>query len=42
MALDASTHTIYLPTAEFAEGGGRRPQTKPESFMLVVVAREQK
>lgn len=42
MALDPSTHTIYLPTAEFPEGGGRRPQAKPDSFMLVVVAREQK
>lgn len=45
MALDTSTHTIYLPTAEFVEGaagGGRRPQAKPDSFMLVVVSREQK
>lgn len=43
MALDASTHTIYLPTAEFMEGaagGGRRPQAKPDTFMLVVVSRQ--
>lgn len=45
MALDASTHTIYLPTAEFPAGpagGERRPQAKPDSFMLVVVERQQK
>lgn len=41
MALDPSTHTIYLPTAELMESG-RRPQAKPDSFMLVVVSREQK
>lgn len=44
MALDPSTHTIYLPAAEYMEGaaGERRPPMKPDSFMLVVVSREQK
>jgi YVTN family beta-propeller protein len=45
MALDPSTHTVYLPAAEFAEGaaaGQRRPPMKPDSFMLVVVSRGQK
>lgn len=41
MALDPSTHTVYLPTAEFpADAGQRRPAPKPGSFMLVVVSRE--
>jgi DNA-binding beta-propeller fold protein YncE len=41
MAIDPTTHTLYLPTAEFDKpaGGGGRPQTKPNSFMIVVVAR---
>jgi hypothetical protein len=39
MALDPATHTVYLPTAEFPEGGGeRRPTPKPDSFTIVVVA----
>jgi hypothetical protein len=40
MGVDSSTHTIYLPTAEFerAKPGERRPQTKPGTFMIVVVA----
>ena len=45
MTVDPATHTIYLPTAEFAEGAagqGRRPATKPDSFMLVVVSRAEK
>jgi hypothetical protein len=40
MALDAATHTMYLPTAEFeapAEGE-RRPAMKAGTFMIVVVA----
>lgn len=41
MGLDASTHTIYLPTAEFeapAPGAPpRRPQAKPDTFMIVEV-----
>lgn len=41
MGIDSSTHTIYLPTAEFepAKPGERRPQTKPGTFKIVVVAR---
>lgn len=40
MGVDAGTHTIYLPTAEFepAKPEARRPQTKPGTFMIVVVA----
>ena len=51
MTVDSSTHTLYLPTAEMqapstqpaGEGGGRgrgRGQMKPDSFMIVVVARQ--
>jgi hypothetical protein len=40
MAVDPTTHTLYLPTAEFLppppEGG--RPAMKPGTFMIVVVA----
>ncbi len=41
MGVDSNTHTIYLPTAEMepAKPGQRRPQTKPGTFMIVVVAR---
>jgi hypothetical protein len=40
MALDASTHTIYLPTAEFLEKPteGKRPKIKPDSFGVLVVS----
>jgi DNA-binding beta-propeller fold protein YncE len=39
MALDPATHVVYLPTAEFAEGGNeRRPTPKPDSFTIVVVS----
>lgn len=45
MALDSSTHTIYLPAAEFqpsAPGQNRRrPAMAPGSFMVVVVSRGQ-
>jgi DNA-binding beta-propeller fold protein YncE len=40
MGIDPTTHTIYLPTAEFgppAEGQAR-PRPKPGSFMVVVVS----
>jgi DNA-binding beta-propeller fold protein YncE len=39
MGLDPTTHTIYLPTAEFdpASAGQSRPTPKPNSFMIVVV-----
>ncbi len=41
MGIDSSTHAIYLPTAEMepAKPGQRRPQMKPGTFMIVVVAR---
>lgn len=41
MGVDATTHTAYLPTAEFnppAEGQ-TRPRPKPGTFMVVVVSR---
>src|SRR5215472_5427550 len=40
MGVDPTTHTVYLPTAEFgppAEGQSR-PRPKPGSFMVVVVS----
>lgn len=42
MGLDPTTHKIYLPTAEFEEsaaGSTGRPKIKPDTFMIVVVAR---
>lgn len=41
MGVDPTTHTIYLPTAEFeaSSPGARRPPMKPDTFMIVVVAR---
>lgn len=42
MALDPSTHKIYLPTSETvqpAPGSNSRGSTKPDSFMIVVVSR---
>jgi Mg-chelatase subunit ChlD len=39
MGIDSSTHTIYLPTAEFEPANpGQRPKTKPGTFMIVAVA----
>jgi hypothetical protein len=38
MGVDATTHTIYLPTAEFETGTTGRPAAKPDTFMIVVVA----
>jgi DNA-binding beta-propeller fold protein YncE len=40
MALDPTSHNVYLPTAEFeaARPGQRRPTPKPGSFMLVVAS----
>jgi hypothetical protein len=39
MGLDPTTHTIYLPTAQFEEAKpGARPVVKPGTFMIVVVA----
>jgi DNA-binding beta-propeller fold protein YncE len=45
MGVDPSTHTIYMPTAEFvptAPGAAapQRPQTKPDTFMIVVVGQK--
>jgi DNA-binding beta-propeller fold protein YncE len=39
LAVDPSTHTVYLPTAEFgpAQPGQRRPEMKADSFMIAVV-----
>jgi DNA-binding beta-propeller fold protein YncE len=40
MGIDPTSHTIYLPTAEFDESKpGARPAIKPDTFMIVVVAR---
>ncbi len=40
MGIDPTTHTLYLPTAEFepASPGQSRPTPKPGSFMIVVVS----
>jgi hypothetical protein len=40
MDVDPTTHTIYLPTAEFGPPveGQNRPQAKPGTFMVVVVS----
>jgi DNA-binding beta-propeller fold protein YncE len=40
MGIDPSTHTVYLPTAEFGPPaeGQTRPSAKPGSFMVVVVS----
>jgi DNA-binding beta-propeller fold protein YncE len=40
MGIDPMTHTLYLPTAEFApdSDGQRRPTPRPNSFMVVVVS----
>ena len=41
MGVDPTTHTIYLPTAEFEEAtAGARPRAKPNTFMIVVVSRQ--
>ena len=42
MGIDPTSHKIYLPTAEFEElkpGATGRPAMKPDTFMIVVVAR---
>jgi DNA-binding beta-propeller fold protein YncE len=38
MGIDPTTHTIYLPTAEFETGPSGKPAPKPGTFMIVVVA----
>ena len=44
MGVDPTTHTVYLPTAEFlpAAQGQTRPAPKPGTFMIVVVSRSGK
>jgi DNA-binding beta-propeller fold protein YncE len=38
MGLDPTTHTLYLPTAEFGEGNAKGTSTpKPDSFLILVV-----
>jgi len=39
MGIEPTTHTLYLPTAEFEpqSQGQSRPRPKPGSFMIVVV-----
>jgi hypothetical protein len=40
--LDPATHTLYLPTAEFAATIGKnRPRPNPATFMILKVARDQ-
>jgi DNA-binding beta-propeller fold protein YncE len=42
MGIDEQRHVIYLPTAEYenpADASSRRPQMKPDSFMIVEVSR---
>jgi DNA-binding beta-propeller fold protein YncE len=40
MGLDPTTHTLYLPTAEYQPQSGQgRPQPKPGTFMVIVVKR---
>ena len=40
MDIDNAAHKIYLPTARFEEAKpGTRPAAKPETFMIVIVAR---
>ena len=40
MGIDPTTHTLYLPTAEFmpVSEGQSRPRPKPDTFMIVVVS----
>jgi len=42
IAVDTSTHTLYLPTADFGEkkAGERRPPVKEGTFKIVVVKAE--
>ncbi|NUQ29222.1 MAG: YncE family protein [Acidobacteriaceae bacterium] len=40
MGIDPMTHRIYLPTAEYETGPNGNPVTKPNSFLIVVVARQ--
>jgi DNA-binding beta-propeller fold protein YncE len=42
MGIDPTTHTVYLPTAQFEapQQGQARPSSKPGSFMIIVVRRD--
>jgi DNA-binding beta-propeller fold protein YncE len=41
LGVDRTTHRIYLPTAEMLPAAeGKRPQPKPGTFMIVVVAKQ--
>jgi hypothetical protein len=40
MGIDPTTHTVYLPTAEFETGPNGKPAAKPNTFMIVVVAQK--
>ena len=40
MGVDSTTHTIFLPTAELAAAANGRPQAKPGTFEIVVVAQQ--
>ena len=40
MGIDFSTHRIYLPAAEYETGTNGKRTVKPNSFMIVVVARK--
>ncbi len=40
MGIDASTHKIYLPAAEYVTGANGKKSVKPSSFMIVVVGRK--
>jgi DNA-binding beta-propeller fold protein YncE len=39
MTVDPSTHTLYLPAAEFQQGPGGKRQPKPDTFKLLVVGK---
>ena len=39
MGIDRANHQIYLPTAQFEPATSGRPRPKPDTFMIVVVAR---
>jgi hypothetical protein len=42
LSIDAHTHNIYLPTAEFESDSkeGQRPQMKPGTFQVLVLAKK--
>jgi DNA-binding beta-propeller fold protein YncE len=39
LAVDASTHHVYLPTAEFEPATSGRPKAMPGTFMIAIVER---